>query len=164
MKNKHLFGLLQGLFTIGTGILSVGFVAVSGFGVGMNLLNLEKIAAQSTIDVQGAGNLEALKAASSPLMILSVLLILAILIGISRLSSLIFKKLKQNEIFVVENVEKMKCIALLAGSLSILSSLPTFLMNHSGIGSGYMFDLGYLIVALLLLSFAKVWDRANELV
>jgi hypothetical protein len=160
MKKKYVFGFLQGLFTVGAGMSTVGFFAVTGFGIATKVIDWKKLASQANLNME---SLEGMKAASSPFALLSILMVLAVVIGIFRLSGELFKKLKQNEIFVVENVVKLKHLAVLVGSLSLVSSLPSLLMSHSLMGDGYMFDLSYLIIALLLLSFAKVWERANEM-
>ncbi|MGG5371111.1 DUF2975 domain-containing protein [Enterococcus sp. AZ196] len=164
MKSKSLFGLLQGLFTIGMGIMIAGVAAVTIFGVGMNFVNLDFITENVQVEANGIGTLENLEALRSPLTILAVLLVFVILIVVFRLSGKIFKELKNDNLFVGENVVRLKQVALLVGSLSILSSLPSLAMNYVGVTSElYMFDIGYFITALIIFAFAKVWERANEI-
>jgi Protein of unknown function (DUF2975). len=159
MKNKNLFGVLQGFFNFGTGIITVGLVVVTIFGIVMNVITVESFAGNIHVD-----NLEILNAISSPLTILALLVVIAILFVTFRQASKIFKELKEDRLFISDNVVRLKKIALLVGSLSVLSSLPSVAMNYVGVSSElYLFDFGYFFTGLIIFAFSKVWERANEI-
>lgn len=164
MKNNKLFSLLQGLFYLGTVILSILLMVIIFLGLEINQKLLKSITQNKNLKITNVEMLKHLSISKSPMLILSIILIIIIMILISVISSKIFKALTNGEIFLKKNTTRLKEVSILVGILSFIFPLPALILSTITLTDiTYTFDIGSLIMCMIIFSFAKIWEQANEI-